>query len=303
MLKKSRFLTFMVIPHHYGKKPYSFQLHQITFSLIFALIGAGLIGSALYFFGSYQRENLKAEIKELEELKFKQDRQIQEMTRNLEELNAYSQRVKTLTGISQNESFLTQDIGGQGGPVLYSPGEEFYLIDQLKIPEKRNLGVGELKKGIYLEKQTFRELIEELEEREELFACTPSLCPVNGGYISSGFGWRRDPINKKRRFHYGLDLVARRGTPVMATAAGRVVFVGWDGGFGNKVVVDHGYGYKTAYAHLDRIKVRWGTIVKKGQVIGSLGNTGHSSGPHLHYEVVKNGKRIDPLKYILVKLK
>lgn len=287
----------MVIPHH-GKQPYTFRLHQAMVYVIIAIIGAGLIGSALYFLGMKERANLRGELEALQRLKNKQDRQIQEINQTLDELKSFGQKVKTLTGLGK-EGELLEDGGGQGGPVLYWPNEE-YFFEPDNVPEITERPIEGLKEEIYLEKQCYRELLEELEAKEQIFACTPSLCPVNGAYISSGFGWRRRP---RRDFHEGLDLVAPRGTPIHATAAGKVVFVGWEGGFGNKVRIDHGYGFKTVYTHLDRIKVRWGEFVKKGDVIGTLGNTGYSTGPHLHYEVQHRGKNVDPIKYILVKLK
>jgi len=297
-LKKSKFFTLMVIPHH-GKPPYTFRLHHLTVYIILVFFGAGLIGSVLYFLGTKQRASLKGQLRRIEKVKIEQDRQIQEINQNLDELKNFGRKVKTLTGIGKDE-VLIEDAGGQGGPGLYWPSEQYYLLEQTKIPESGARNIEELKEDIYLEKQAYRELIEALEGKEELFACTPSICPVNGAYISSPYGWRRRP---RREFHEGLDLVARRGTSVRATASGRVIFVGWQGGYGNKVIIDHGYDFKTAYAHLDRIKVRWGTLVKKGQVIGTLGNTGYSTGPHLHYEVHYKGKKVDPIKYILVKLK
>ncbi|MEA3369452.1 MAG: M23 family metallopeptidase [Candidatus Ratteibacteria bacterium] len=297
-MKKDSSFTLMVIPHH-GKQPYTFRLHYLTVLLLAAVIGAGLIGSALYITGAQQKAALKGKLEVVEKVKFQQDQQIQEMNQTLDELKAFGRKVKTLTGIGQEEALIKEG-GGRGGPVLYWPTEEFYSPGQKGLVVNEVRDIEELKGEIYLEKQTYRELIEELGKKEELFACTPSICPVNGGYISSGFGWRRRP---RPGFHKGLDLVARRGTSVRSTAAGRVVFVGWDGGYGNKVKVDHGHGFKTVYAHLDRIKVRWGEFVKKGQVVGTLGNTGFSTGPHLHYEVHHQGKRVDPIKYILVKLK
>ena len=297
-MKKDSSFTLMVIPHH-GKQPYTFRLHHLTVFLLAVVIGASLIGSVLYIRGAQQRASFKGKLEALEKVKFQQARQIQKMNQTLDELKAFGRKVKMLTGMGQEQS-LIEDAGGTGGPVLYRLTEDFYFSEQKGLPVNRLRDVEELKEEIYLEKQTYRELIEELEKREEFFTCTPSICPVNGGYISSGFGWRRRP---RPGFHKGLDLVAPRGTSVRSTAAGRVVFVGWDGGYGNKVKVDHGHGFKTVYAHLDRIKVRWGEFVKKGQVIGTLGNTGFSTGPHLHYEVHRQGKRVDPIEYILVKLK
>lgn len=291
----------MFIPHH-GKTPCTFRLHHFCIYLFLTIIVGGIVGSTLYFLGIQERSSLKSKLNLAERIKLEHERQLKDINLNLNELKSLSQKVKTLTGMG-HETSLIEDVGGQGGPALnWAPSvQEFYLSNKSGImPGVIYKDLKELKKEIYIEKQTYRELIEKLEKKEKLLVCTPTICPVNGAYISSPFGPRRRPY---KDFHEGLDLVARRGTPVMSTATGKVIFAGWQGGFGNKVVIDHGNDYKTVYAHMDRIKVRWGEFVKKGQAIGTLGNTGYSTGPHLHYEVRYRGKPVDPLIYILVKLK
>lgn len=136
-------------------------------------------------------------------------------------------------------------------------------------------------------------LAEEQARRE----ATPSIWPTRG-LVTSGFGRRRSPFGWGMQFHGGLDIAAPRGAPVVATAGGRVVFAGWDGAFGNTVVVDHGYGYRTLYAHNAYITVRVGDPVRRGQVIAYVGSTGRSTGPHLHYEVHVNGRRVNPWNYL-----
>lgn len=116
--------------------------------------------------------------------------------------------------------------------------------------------------------------------------------------VTSGFGFRPNPFGWGYEFHQGIDFVADYGAPVYATAAGTVVKAEWESGYGNHVIVDHGYGLETLYAHLSDIKVQQGDRVDRQQVLGYLGNTGRSSGPHLHYSVLRNGKPVDPRKYL-----
>lgn len=127
----------------------------------------------------------------------------------------------------------------------------------------------------------------------------PDMHPVGKQYrISSGFGYRVHPIYKRKSFHSGIDLACPSGTPVFATAQGKITYAGVNGNYGKYIVIEHNNGFKTAYAHLSLVDVKVGRMVKKGEVIGKSGSTGNSTGPHLHYEVVKKKKKVNPLLYI-----
>ncbi len=140
-----------------------------------------------------------------------------------------------------------------------------------------------------------------VKNKEKLLNATPSIQPVsnkNLNRIGSGFGYRIDPVYKDRRHHMGLDFTAPIGTPIYATADGIVRDAGYNtGGFGNRVVINHGFGYESLYGHMVRIKARVGQKVKRGEVIGYVGNTGKSTGPHCHYEVHRSGIPVDPIYY------
>ncbi len=148
---------------------------------------------------------------------------------------------------------------------------------------------------------SFDEITNLVKNKEKLLASTPSIQPIsnkNLNRIASGFGYRIDPVYKVRHAHMGLDFTAPMGTPIYATADGRVVDAGFNtGGFGNRVVINHGYGYQTLYGHMVRIKARIGEMVKRGEVIGYVGNSGKSTGPHCHYEVHRSGIPVDPIYY------
>ncbi len=140
-----------------------------------------------------------------------------------------------------------------------------------------------------------------MKDKQKILAATPAIQPVSNKdleRIASGFGYRIDPIYKTIKLHAGLDFAAPIGTPIYATADGVVKTAGFsDGGYGNHVVIDHGYGYETLYGHMVRVKARAGQRVKRGEVIGYVGSTGKSTGPHCHYEVHKNGQKIDPVYF------
>lgn len=142
---------------------------------------------------------------------------------------------------------------------------------------------------------------EMLRNKEKLLAAIPAIQPVsnkNLNRIASGFGVRIDPVYKVAKMHAGLDFTAPQGTPIYATADGVIKEASYNtGGYGNNVVINHGYGYETLYAHMYRVKIKQGETVKRGEVIGWVGSTGKSTGPHCHYEVHKNGQPVDPVYY------
>ncbi|QEC67635.1 M23 family metallopeptidase [Panacibacter ginsenosidivorans] len=140
-----------------------------------------------------------------------------------------------------------------------------------------------------------------IKDKEKLLAAIPAIQPVSNKdlrHIASGFGYRVDPVYKITKFHAGLDFAATQGTPIYATANGVVKEASYDaGGYGNHVVINHGYSYETLYGHMVRIKVHIGEQIKRGEVIGWVGSTGKSTGPHCHYEVHKGGQPVDPVYF------
>jgi murein DD-endopeptidase MepM/ murein hydrolase activator NlpD len=150
------------------------------------------------------------------------------------------------------------------------------------------------------ESKSFAQLERMASKKKEFLASIPAIQPVanrNLRKMVSGFGYRLHPIYKTYKMHTGIDFTAPTGTPIYATGNGRVISAGADRGYGNCVVINHGFGYQTLYGHMYRIKAKNGQLVKRGQLIGYVGNTGLSSGPHCHYEVIKNGTKINPINY------
>jgi len=149
--------------------------------------------------------------------------------------------------------------------------------------------------------KSYNEINNFIKNKEQLLACTPAIQPVSNKdlkRIASGFGYRIDPVYKTSKFHAGLDFAAPQGTPIYATENGTVETAANTGnGYGNHVVINNGYGYSTLFGHMFRIKVKHGEKVKRGEIIGWVGNTGKSTGPHCHYEVHRNGEPVDPVYY------
>ena len=149
--------------------------------------------------------------------------------------------------------------------------------------------------------KSYVEITSMVKNKEKLLRAIPAIQPVsnkNLSRVASGFGYRIDPLYKDYRLHAGLDFTAPSGTPIYATADGVVQIAGFNtDGYGNKVVINHGFGYQTLYGHMARVKAKAGQSVKRGEVIGYIGNTGKSTGPHCHYEVIKRGMKVDPVYY------
>jgi murein DD-endopeptidase MepM/ murein hydrolase activator NlpD len=158
-----------------------------------------------------------------------------------------------------------------------------------------------LERRIGTQERSYTEIAGFIKNKEQLLACTPAIQPVSNSdlkRVASGFGYRIDPVYKTVKFHPGLDFAAPQGTPIYSTANGTVRTAGNLGnGYGNHVIINHGYGYETLYGHMFKIKVKNGQRVKRGEVIGYVGSTGKSTGPHCHYEVNKNGRRLDPVYF------
>jgi len=155
-----------------------------------------------------------------------------------------------------------------------------------------------LDKKVKAQEQEARALKSYFEDQQALLASAPSIWPVRG-WVTSDFSVRLDPYTGERVMHEGIDIATGMGTPVRAPADGTVVFAGQEGGYGHVLVLDHGYGLKTRYGHLQSINVKLGEKVKRGQFVAAVGNTGRSTGPHVHYEVRVNGVADNPRKFIL----
>jgi len=184
---------------------------------------------------------------------------------------------------------------GIGGPVSdFSP----YYSEGAKRIHFATADLEKLLRQARFETESFDRVYTELVSKKEILDHTPSIWPAKG-YLSRGFGLKPSPFTGLKQPHLGIDIAAPKGTPVWSTAFGVVEYTGWHKGLGKLIVIDHGYGYETHYGHLNHIKVKRGQRVKRGELIGTVGKTGYSTGPHLHYEVHYRGKAVNPKKYIL----
>ncbi|MDD3078684.1 MAG: M23 family metallopeptidase [Paludibacter sp.] len=165
--------------------------------------------------------------------------------------------------------------------------------------------MSELRKEIYIQSKSYDELVQLAKNKDEMLKCIPAIQPVLNKDLTrmaSGFGWRIDPVYHTRRFHEGMDFTAPIGTDIYATGNGTVISAGWKQGYGNCIDINHGYGYMTRYGHMSKILAHVGQKVKRGDVIGLVGSTGKSTGPHLHYEVHLKGEVMNPQNYYFLDL-
>jgi murein DD-endopeptidase MepM/ murein hydrolase activator NlpD len=205
---------------------------------------------------------------------------VTERTRNsLEEM----EKTVAMTGLSVDQLLLSaEDEVGKGGPFLPAP----------------TTGADETEQKLLANVATLDDEVARWERLQVVLRSVPLAAPVDHYYVSSGFGSRVDPFNGERARHEGLDLVGALRSDVLATAPGTVIHAGWKGGYGRLVEIDHGMGIVTVYAHLDSISVKKGDVVGYRQLVGKLGSTGRSSGPHVHYEVRYNDKPLDPMGFL-----
>ena len=233
-----------------------------------------------------QRKQLKAFAAEINSLKSK-----------LVDLKSFEEKIRNIANIEENAN--PEHLFGVGGSI---PED---LDIQTPITEKHSSLIREMHEqtkqfnlAAVNQKKSFESLFNNLEEQRNLLAATPAIRPTDG-WISSTFGYRTSPFTGLREFHNGLDIATRKGTPILAAADGVVTFAGTKGLMGKLIVIDHGYGMVTRYAHIHKMLKKRGDAVKKGDTIALVGNTGRSTGSHLHYEVHLDGIPVNPAKYIL----
>ncbi len=189
-------------------------------------------------------------------------------------------------------------LAGFGGINRYKSLDGFQNSSMIKDVTKK---IDVLSKQLVVQSKSLDEIVEMAKNKKEMLASIPAIQPVSNKELkrmASGYGYRIHPVYKTRKFHWGMDFSAPKGTPIYATGNGKVEYAKRSRrGFGNHVKIDHGFGYKTLYGHMDSFTVRKGQKVKRGDMIGYVGSSGTSTAPHLHYEVVKGNRKVNPIYY------
>lgn len=223
-------------------------------------------------------------------------RQSDTMAQVLRHLEQRDRAVRTYAGISG----IGQDLREIGiGGTRYDRTREYDYLLSSEEPSITDLQIitDSLTSKIKLEDHSYAELDSLVKAKQDHLTSMPAIRLVYSRDFTDGFGYRSDPFTRRRRFHYGLDISADRGDPVLAAEEGAVEYASWKYGYGRMVRIDHGQGYETIYAHNSELLVQPDDQVRRGDTIALAGNSGRSTGPHLHYEVLKNGNPVDPLNF------
>lgn len=276
----------------------------LVFFLLLLILLAGNIWLWTYFNKSRM---LEYELAEHQKVVHDQNSQLLSLTSKVERLEdnllrvqQFDAKLRVLMNIDA-ESVEVNSGGNEtddptAGSILGNPA----LLERHRDLFARRLHslTNELSNQVSMEEISQQTLLHVLLENKDALLATPSIWPVRG-YLSSGFGTRRNPFTGQVSSHNGLDIATKTGTPIQAPARGKVIFSARDGAYGLCIIIDHGGGVTTRYAHMNSLAVEVGESVQRGDIIGAVGSTGRSTGPHLHYEVRSNGVYVDPMRYIL----
>jgi len=284
------------------------KTRKISSSAIrFILLSVGLYvfvsGAGFYYLNNLYKERTVLSKYKTENLNLKDkiagyESQLIDINEKIAGIMELEDKVKALASYGQVDNSSRQlAVGGKEVDVLQDLSKVSERKDK-RFFEELNTTLTNL--GMEIEKRavSLSELADFLEEQKLMLSSTPTIWPVKG-WISSGFGYRISPFTGRRVFHEGLDIATKYNVPVKAAAKGIVVFAGIKAGYGKTVIIDHGYGYITKYGHNNKLLVKAGDKIKKGDIISEVGSTGRSTGPHVHYEVLVNGIPVNPLKFIV----
>jgi len=260
-------ITIMFIPHS-NAKPLSFKISSIgiVLSILLWLVGTAYVFSVAVDTAEYQTMKMK--------------------------LNYYSEQFlelrSTISALKKAESEFKR---------LFSLGSKDRVIEHVDTLERGSIDIEAIRQEILKTVETVGEIKDYLHHQKNLYLATPRHFPVNGT-ITSPYGRRKHPRSGEEEFHSGIDISAPPGTSVRATADGIVIFSGWGGSNGRLVVLEHGFGFRTFYAHNKENTVAVGQKIKRGDIVAYVGSTGNATGPHIHYEIWKDGRHVNPTKYI-----
>lgn len=305
-IRSDRNYTVMLVPHD-GKAIEKLPLdtsevrdvyhkaYKTAFYMVCTFIGLLVISAFFVFVGIKQEVELlhfyktkdaqEKELKELHELTEKVKHDLATLVKIEKQMKAQmAEAGMNVEELTEEEKKAKLSLSGKGGFSIGRSTDMTYITKENK----------HLHAYIQNEIKVWNKLKNNFDNENYRLSVTPTGWPADSYYVTSPFGGRENPFDDSYEYHPGIDIAADYGDPVYASGAGEVVYSGWYYGYGNYVKIAHDYGYSTAYGHMSEIAVREGTEVKKGQIIGYAGSTGYSTGPHIHFEVMRYGQQVDP---------
>ena len=292
--------TLMIIPNRKsGVKKITIPKVFVRNVLIVAIIAVLVSLYVVYDYASIKRD--RAELARLKDQVKEQSQQFEDLalkidsfSDRMEELRQVDKKIRTLAYETSHDKKLPLGVGGSDKETRI---KDLMDKDQNTIVAEMHKNINKLNDDANMREKSFKELLAFLNEQKSVLASTPSLWPVEG-WVTSEFGSRKSPFGAGTEFHKGLDISTRFGKEIIAPADGLVVKSGFEQHDGNYVRLEHGHGFETAYLHLSRVAAKQGMRVKRGDIIGYVGDTGRSTGPHLHYAVSVNGVAVDPERFL-----
>lgn len=269
---------------------------------ILGYLSTGIVSGIIFFFVFLQffetpvTKRLKRENEQLLSQLTLMNKDIEKISKALDDIQMRDDNIYRVI-FEANPVPSSVRMAGFGGANRYAKLESMDN-SELIVSTAKKLDI--LSKQVYVQSKSYEEVVKMALGKEKMLASIPSIMPVSNRNLkrtASGWGMRMHPIYRIPRFHYGMDFTAPTGTDIFATGNGIVKEVERNAGYGNIIVIDHGYGYETLYGHLSKSKVKIGQTINRGDIIGFVGNSGASTSPHLHYEVMKNGQKVNPQNY------
>ncbi len=294
------------IKYFYNPHKLDFEKVRISISTIalrvFGFLSASAVAGGIMVFAVYSFMDSPKE-KSLKRENEQYKLQVRELNHKIKELGGVLTELQERDANIYRAIFEAEPIdinirkAGFGGVDKYRGLEGYDNSEEIISLTKK---VDELSAQVYVQSKSFDELNKLAKNKTQFLACIPAIQPISNKdlkRVASGFGYRIHPIFRTHKFHSGIDFTAPQGTPIYATGNGTISTAENGNGYGNHVIINHGFGYSSLYAHMRRMKVRPGQSVKRGELIGYVGSTGTSTAPHVHYEIIKNDNKINPINY------
>lgn len=295
-LKENKTTTFMIVPHDSSRSIVNFRLRNwIIYAVItIMLVSTVFVASSMVYSAALSRRlihyNMMCQTTEEQKAVISYfTAETNQLKKAMKELVRRDTELRKLLGLKMKDNETISEM-------LKTKSRSTMIADRsakIKVDEITN-ELTYVSESVQKQNESLESLLRTVKYLRNRFAVTPSIAPVFGKIIS-GYSYRYYPW---RGFHSGIDIAAWFGTPIRASANGVVVHSGWKGGYGKSIIIDHGYGVKTMYGHCSKLLVNVGARVIKGQIVAEVGSTGFATGPHVHYEVIKNGYTLNPVKYL-----